>query len=166
MKRGTPALAEETRAALRCVPTGVAVVTAVREGEARGITINAFTSVSLEPPTLLVCINRQARSYLYIAHSRCFALNVLAAEQVEIAERFSGKRRERQFEGLATTSGNGDIPLIEGALAHFECVVSAEHEVGSHSIFIAEIERASHRVGEPLGYFDGAFRTFALERIP
>ncbi len=166
MSRGEPALAEATRAALRYVPTAVAVVTAVREGEARGITISAFTSVSLEPPTLSICINRRARSYLYIAHSRRFALNVLAADQREIAERFSGKRRERQFEGLATVAGLGDIPLVSGALAHFQCVVAAEHEVGSHSIFIAEIERAAHHPGEPLGYFDGAFRTFALERVP
>lgn len=159
-------LAHATRSALRCVPTGVAVVTAVRDGEARGITISAFTSVSLDPPTLLVCVNRQARSYLYIAHSRRFALNVLAADQREIAERFSGKRRENQFDALATEPGLEGVPLIAGALAHFECVVSGEHEVGSHSIFIAEIERAAHREGEPLGYFDGAFRTFALERVP
>ncbi len=166
MSRGEHALAEATRAALRCVPTGIAVVTAVHEGKTRGITISAFTSVSLEPPTLLICINRQARSYLYIAQSRRFALNVLAADQREIAERFSGKRRERQFEDLATLPGLGNIPLLAGALAHFDCVVSAEHEIGSHSIFIAEIERAAHRSGEPLGYFDGAFRSFALERVP
>jgi len=158
-------LAHATRSALRCVPTGVAVVTAVREGEARGITISAFTSVSLEPPTLLVCVNRQARSYLYIAHSRRFALNVLAADQREIAERFSGKRWELQFEGLATERGIEGIPLITGAIAHFECAVSQEHAIGSHSIFIAEVERAAHRIGDPLGYFDGAFRSFALERV-
>ena len=157
-------LAHATRAALRRVPTSVAVVTAIREGEARGITISAFTSVSLEPPTLLICVNRQARSYLYIAHSRRFALNILAAEQREIAERFSGKRREMQFEGLAIERGIEGVPLIADAIAHFECTVSQEHAVGSHSIFIAEVERAAHRGGEPLGYFDGAFRSFALER--
>ena len=162
MSDAVQGLAEATRAALRGVPTGVAVVTAVRDGEARGITINAFTSVSLDPPALLICVNREARSYLYIAHSRRFCLNILAREQREIAERFSGKRRERQFDDLVYRVGLGGVPLLEGALAHLQCAVIDEHQVGSHSVFIGGIEEASHRAGEPLGYFDGDFRAFAL----
>ncbi len=85
------------RQAMRHVPTGVTVVTSLKDGEPRGITVNAFASVSLEPPSLLICINREARSYLYISTSRIFCVNVLAGDQREFAEHFSGKVRERQF---------------------------------------------------------------------
>ncbi|MDQ6825986.1 MAG: flavin reductase family protein, partial [Candidatus Eremiobacteraeota bacterium] len=85
--------------AMRRFATGVTVVTSVREGTPRGVTVSAFASVSLEPPSVLICINREARSYLFIATSRIFCVNILSKQQRFLAERFSARIRERQFEG-------------------------------------------------------------------
>ena len=147
---------------MRHYPTGVTVVTSVKEGQPRGITINAFSSVSAEPPTLLICVNREARSYLYIATSRIFCVNVLAGEQRELAERFSGKLREKQFEDIGFDQAVTGAPVIHGAIAYFDCAVSEEHHVGSHSIFIARVVDCAARSGSPLGYFNGNFHDFGI----
>ena len=85
---------------MRRHPSGVTVVTSLKDGEPRGITVNAFASVSADPPMLLICVNREARSYLYISSSRIFCVNLLAVEQRELAEHFSGRIKERQFEDI------------------------------------------------------------------
>lgn len=151
------------REAMRRFPTGVAVVTSIKDGEPRGMTLNAFCSVSADPPTVLVCVNREARSYLYIATSQVFCVNFLAGDQKELAERFSGKIRERQFEGVSYTTHTTGVPLIDGCIAHVECRVSGEHHAGSHSIFIGEVVEAHARDGSPLGYFNGGFHDFGIE---
>lgn len=149
--------------AMRHVPTGVTVVTTFKDDEPRGITVNAFASVSAEPPQLLICINRAARSYLYISSSRVFCVNVLAGNQRQLAERFAGKIRERQFDGVAYRVGVTSAPVLEGTLAHFECRVVEEHHAGSHSIFIGEVVACTARPGTPLGYFNGGFHDFGIE---
>ncbi len=147
---------------MRHFPTGVTVVTSVKEGEPRGITINAFSSVSADPPTLLVCVNREARSYLYIATSKIFCVNVLAGDQRELAERFSGKRHERQFDDIGHERGATGAPVIHGAIAYFDCEVLEEHHAGSHSIFIGRVVDCAARTGSPLGYFNGSFHDFGI----
>ena len=147
---------------MRHYPTGVTVVTSVKEGEPRGITINAFSSVSAEPPTLLICVNREARSYLYIATSRIFCVNILAGEQRELADRFSGKLHERQFDDIGYDEAVTGAPVIRGAIAHFDCVVTEEHHAGSHSIFIGSVVDCAARSGSPLGYFNGDFHDFGI----
>lgn len=151
------------REAMRRFPSGVAVVTSVRDGEPRGMTLTAFCSVSADPPTVLVCVNREARSYLYIATSRVFCANFLSGDQRELAERFSGKIREHQFEGVAYSPGRTGAPLLDGAIAHVECEVVQEHHAGSHSIFIGTVVAAESRSGSPLGYFNGGFHDFGIE---
>ncbi len=148
--------------AMRHVPTGVSVVTSVKDGEPRGITLNAFASVSADPPTLLICVNREARSYLYISTSRTFTLNVLAGDQRELAERFAGKIRERQFDDIAYDTNVTGTPILRGTVAHFECEVVAEHHAGSHSIFIGRVVSTAARAGTPLGYFNGGFHDFGI----
>jgi len=150
------------RQAMRRVPTGVTVVTTLKEGEPRGITVNAFASVSLEPPSLLICVNREARSYLFISSSRIFCVNVLAGEQRRLAEHFSGKVRERQFADVAYTVDATGAPVLAGTLAHFDCELTAEHHVGSHSILIGQVLSCSARPGSPLGYFNGGFHDFGI----
>lgn len=150
------------KAAMRCVPTGVTVATSLKDDELRGITLNAFSSVSADPPMILICVNRDARTYLYIATSRIFCVNVLAADQRELAERFSGKMRERQFDDIAYISGETGAPILPGAIAHFDCEVFEEHQVASHSIFIGRVVSASSREGSPLGYFNRDFRDFGI----
>ena len=148
--------------AMRHVPTGVTVVTSVKDGEPRGITLNAFASVSADPPTLLICVNREARSYLYISSSKRFSVNVLSGSQRELAERFAGKMRERQFEDIPYTLGATGAPVLAGTVAHFDCEVAEEHHVGSHSIFIGRVIDCGGRAGSPLGYFNGGFHDFGI----
>ena len=150
------------KAAMRHYPSGVTVVTSVRDGEPRGITLTAFASVSADPPMVLVCVNRDARSYLYIASSRVFCVNLLSARQQELAERFSGKMRERQFDDIAYTTDTTGAPVLPGTIAHFDCEVVEEHHAGTHSIFIGRVVSCDARAGSPLGYFNGGFYEFAI----
>ncbi len=150
------------RKAMRHVATGVTVVTSLRDGEPRGITVNALASVSLEPPSLLICINREARSYLFISTSRVFCVNVLAGEQRPLAEHFAGKVRERQFEDVAYRIDATGAPVLEGTIAHFDCELAHEYQFGSHSILIGRVLSCAARPGSPLGYFNGGFHDFGI----
>ncbi|MBV8149370.1 MAG: flavin reductase family protein [Candidatus Eremiobacteraeota bacterium] len=155
----------EFKEAMRHVPTGVTVVTSLKDETPRGITVNAFASVSADPPSVLICINRAARSYLYIATSRIFCVNVLAGEQRHLAERFSGKISERQFEEIGYTVDRTGAPVLLGGIAHFDCTVAEEHQAGSHSIFIGRVVSCAARPGSPLGYFNGGYHDFGIEII-
>lgn len=148
--------------AMRHVPTGVTVVTTLKDGEPRGITVNAFASVSADPPALLICVNREARSYLFISSSQIFCVNVLAGEQRALAEHFSGKVRERQFESIAYEVDRTGAPVLSGTLAHFDCEVAEEAHVGSHSIIVGRVLSCRARPGSPLGYFNGGFHDFGI----
>ena len=150
------------RHAMRRVPTGVTVVTTLKEGEPRGITVNAFASVALDPPSLLICINREARSYLFISSSRIFCVNVLAGDQRSLAEHFSGKVRERQFAEIEYTVDSTGAPVLSGIMAHFDCELTEEYHIGSHSILIGRVLSCSAREGSPLGYFNGGFHDFGI----
>jgi flavin reductase (DIM6/NTAB) family NADH-FMN oxidoreductase RutF len=147
---------------MRRVPTGVTVVTTLKEGEPRGITVNAFSSVSLEPPSLSICINREARSYLFISSSRVFCVNVLAGDQRGLAEHFSGKVRTRQFAEIDYAIDATGAPVLKGTIAHFDCELAHEYRFGSHSILIGYVISCSARPGSPLGYFNGGFHDFGI----
>jgi 3-hydroxy-9,10-secoandrosta-1,3,5(10)-triene-9,17-dione monooxygenase reductase component len=151
------------RSVMRRYPSGVTVVTSLREGEPRGITLSAFASVSTDPPMLLICVNREARSYLYISSSRIFCVNLLGAGQRELAERFSGRIKERQFDDIAWSTDVTGAPVLSGTVGHFDCAVEAEHHAGSHSIFIGRVLACAAHGGAPLGYYEGQFRDFHLE---
>ncbi len=148
--------------AMRHVPTGVTVVTTLKDDEPRGITVNAFASVSADPPMLLICVNREARSYLFIAASGLFCVNILAGEQRHLAEHFAGKVRERQFENVEYAVDATGAPVLGSAIAHFDCRLEEEHHVGSHSIMIGRVLSCAARAGSPLGYFNGGFHDFGI----
>jgi flavin reductase (DIM6/NTAB) family NADH-FMN oxidoreductase RutF len=148
--------------AMRHVPTGVTIVTSLKDGEPRGLTLNSFASVTVDPPALLVCVNREARSYLYISSSRIFCVNVLAGEQRSLAEHFAGKVRERQFAGISYGVDVTGAPVLSDAIAHFDCEVTEEHHVASHSIFIGNVVSCAARSGSPLGYFNGGYHDFGI----
>ena len=147
---------------MRHFPTGVTVVTSLREGEPRGVTVSAFASVSAEPPMVLICINREARSYLFISSSKIFCVNFLSGDQRDLAERFSGKLRERQFEGVPYEVDATGAAVLSGAVAHLDCEVVEEHRAGSHSIFIGRVLACASRAGSPLGYYNGGFHDFGI----
>jgi len=148
--------------AMRRFATGVTVVTSVKNGEPRGVTVSAFASVTLEPPTVLICVNREARSYLFISASKIFCVNILSADQQSLAERFAARIRERQFEGIRYFIDRTGAAVLEKTLAHLDCEVIEEHHAGSHSIFIGRVVSLAVRDGSPLGYFNGHYYDFAL----
>jgi len=155
--------AETFKDAMRRFATGVTVVTSLKDGEPRGVTVSAFASVSLEPPSVLICINREARSYLFISTSKIFCVNILCADQEQLARRFSGKLRENQFQGVDYFVDQTGAAVLRGSLAHLDCEVTGEHHVASHSIFIGKVLSVATGGGSPLGYFGGAFHEFGLQ---
>ncbi|MBI3978051.1 MAG: flavin reductase [Chloroflexi bacterium] len=146
--------------------TGITIVTS-RSGETvRGMTVNAFCSVSLEPPLVLVCINHQAPTHDLIRQSRAFAVNVLTALQRDLSERFGGKMPdEERFVGLDHAPGPTGSPLIADCLAHLDCRVVAAHEAGDHTIFVGEVVwgRVNDDVSTgPLVYYRSHYERLAI----
>lgn len=133
--------------------TGVAVA-AVRDagGVPHGLTVNSFTSVSLDPPLVLICIDNEASVISCFRDGTHFAINILSEGQRELSIRFATKGMDR-FDGVAWTPGVGGAPLIPEALAHFECRKITTVEAGDHAIFIGRVEEMGVREGRPLLYY-------------
>ncbi|WP_242908090.1 flavin reductase family protein [Actinomadura terrae] len=140
--------------------TGVAVITALDAcGDPHGMTVNSLTSVSLDPPLLLVCFGVRARTALAVAESGRFAVSVLAARQEPIALRFAG-RGEDHFAGLPLTYGEHDVPVVPDALAHLECTVERRVAAGDHMVVFGAVRRTCDREGPPLAFLGGRFGDF------
>jgi len=150
------------RASLGRFATGVAVVTFTTLDDdgwqhRRGITVNSFTSVSMDPPLVLVSLQRAVQSH-DLLRGRPFSVNVLGAEQRDLALRFAGKPQP----DLARTPSwiEGEVaPHLAGALVTFECTPWAEYDGGDHTLFLGRVERFEHRSGDALGFAFGAFTT-------
>ena len=142
--------------------TGVAVVTTREPDDTlHGLTINSFTSVSLEPPLVLVCIDRRARSHDFIAQSGIFAVNILSEQQELLSERFSARAPlvSRHFEGVPYRLAATGSPILEGSLAWLDCRVWATYDGGDHTIFVGQVEALGlGEDGPPLLYFQSAYR--------
>lgn len=136
--------------------SGVTVITARHEGIAFGTTASAVSSLSLEPPMLLICMNQSSSTGRAIAASGSYAVNVLGEDQSDLAVRFATKSKDK-FDGVAVTSAGRGAPLLAEALATLECRVVEAVTGGTHWVFLAEVERASARGGSPLAYFRGEF---------
>jgi len=148
----------EFRAALGMFPTGVTIVTARdARGHRVGLTASSFNSVSLEPPLVLWSLSRRAGSMAAFAGGSHYAINVLAAEQHELAQRFASPHADR-FAGVAFRDGMAGAPILEGAAAVFECFNRSRHEEGDHIIFVGEVEHCERRAGAtPLIFHAGRF---------
>ena len=140
--------------------TGVTIVTArTPAGALIGLTANSFNSLSLNPPLVLWSLSQAAGSMPALSTGSHYAINVLAADQKALAERFAGRRADR-WAGVAYTEGASGAPLISGAAASFECFNRSRYEEGDHVIFVGEVERCSHRPGAaPLLFHGGKFYT-------
>ena len=140
--------------------TGVTIVTArTPAGELVGLTANSFNSVSLSPPLVLWSLAQAASSLAAFSNGSHYAINILAADQKELAERFSSKSTDR-WQGVAFTDGLAGAPLLTGAVASFECFNRSRYEEGDHVIFVGEVERCNHRAGAaPLLFHGGRFYT-------
>ncbi|HYW55578.1 MAG TPA: flavin reductase family protein [Polaromonas sp.] len=160
-KASSPTFSQrEFRAALGMFATGVTIVT-TRDpsGELVGLTANSFNSVSLEPPLVLWSLAQAAGSMPALSTGSHYAINILAADQKELAERFSA-RRDGRWVGVEWTEGKSGSPLLTGAAATFECFNRSRYEEGDHVIFVGEVERCSHREGAaPLLFHGGKFYT-------
>lgn len=149
---------KEFRRVLGRFATGVLVATGRNaDGIPVGVTINAFSSVSLDPPLVLFCLGREASCYPALAEGSHFALNILAEEQRFLSDRFAAKGDDK-FAGVAFRPGLGDCPLLDGCLAHIECRREATHPGGDHGIVVGRVERLVLKgEGRPLLYFGGAY---------
>jgi flavin reductase (DIM6/NTAB) family NADH-FMN oxidoreductase RutF len=154
---GTAAVPNEVfRDVIGRFATGVTVITTTVAGVDHGTTASAVSSLSLEPPMLLVCLNRTSDTQDAVLRSGVFGVNVLAEDQGEIAYRFAKKGADK-FDGVGVRHGTTGVPLIEHALAHLECEVQETVPGGTHTVFLARVHRVAGSGGAPLTYFRGRF---------
>ncbi|MCP4189527.1 MAG: flavin reductase [Planctomycetaceae bacterium] len=141
--------------------TGVTVATTVLEGQNWGMTANAITSLSLDPPLMLLAVGRESQSHTMFQGGGCFALNILSAEQEELSNRFASPA-PREFEDLRTKVAETGAPILLDALGWLDCKVVDVVAGGDHDIFIGEILDGDHQEeGDPLIYFSGGYRRIA-----
>ena len=147
------------RQSLRRWASGVTIVTAKAGDEIHGMTVSAFSSVSAEPPLVLVCCNRASKTNALVEKGGVFCVNILAADQQELSGRFSSSKTEgSRFEGVPHRIGEGGAPVLDGVLAALECKVKSAYAEGSHAIYVGEVVAAHLSDKEPLVYYSGAYR--------
>jgi flavin reductase (DIM6/NTAB) family NADH-FMN oxidoreductase RutF len=156
------------RKALGSFATGVTVITVDYEGEVHGMTANAFSSVSLDPPLVLVCVDHRARTHAHLHARKRFGVNVLAETQQIISEYYArpaqDHRHAEQEAGAHFDRTAHGTPVLNGALAYLECRLHTAQDAGDHTIFIAEVEEVVVRGGDPLLYHRGEYRTIGGTR--
>jgi len=138
--------------------TGITVVTTLdSRGHPHGMTVNSFSSVSLDPPLVLVSIDLKSAILGHFISTSWFAINVLAEHQEELSRRFSNSSGDH-FLDLDWHAGASGAPLLEGVLAELECSVVRTFEAGDHTVLIGEVHSARHGEGKPLVFFDSGYR--------
>lgn len=152
----------EFRKAMGCFATGVTIITVDLDGEVHGMTANAFTSVSLDPMLVLVCVDHSTRTHSHLHQKKRFGINVLGEDQRAISEYYA--RPDRSHEHAETEAGaqfdrtKHGTPMLRGSLAYLECRLHSSEEAGDHTIFVSEVEDVVVREGEPLLFFRGKYR--------
>ena len=146
------------RNALGMFATGITVVTMrTPTGELIGLTVNSFNSVSLDPPLVVWSLSSNLPSLKLFEECEYYAINVLAADQEAVSQRFASRMGDR-FAGLGFDHGLGGAPLLHGCCARFECRNTTRHAGGDHVVFISEVVRFDRTPSEPLIYFGGSYR--------
>lgn len=140
--------------------SGVTVLTSSYEGQPVGITASSFASVSLEPPRVLVCVAKRLHTHSVIERSGVFAVNILAADQVEWGMRFAGllPELEDRFAGIPWTTAVTASPILPGVLGWLDCRLDFAYDGGDHTIFVGQVEAAQAGAGAPLLYFSRQWR--------
>ena len=152
------------RKALSCFLTGVTVVTTIDDdGQARGFTANSFTSVSLDPPLVLVCIADSAQSYDVFATAAHFGINILADDHREISNIFASKRPDK-FADVAWTPGHQGAPVFDEAVAWLDCATHDRVDAGDHMILIGRVVGHFHSARRPLGYCRSNYLSLGLDQ--
>ena len=153
---------DDFRATLGRLASGVTVITATVGGRDLGMTVSAFTSLSLEPPMVLVCVDRAATLHDLLVEGTVFGVNVLAADQETLSRRFAKGDAAERFAGVGYVRGALGAPLLEGTLAWLECTVAARHDGGDHAIVVGAVAEVGVHEGRPLLYYRGGYAS--LER--
>lgn len=137
--------------------TGVTVVTTLdKEGKPFGLTANAFTSLSLNPPLVLICVDKTVQCYPFFEESKLFAVNILGEGQEEISRRFATKGIEK-FAGVQWHRGAHGLALLDDAIGHMECRIVQSYDGGDHTIYLGEVLRAEASGERPLIFFKGKY---------
>ena len=149
--------AREIRNVMGHFATGVTVITTKdTTGKPFGLTVNSFTSLSLNPPLVIVCVDKTVDCYSCFDDSKVFAVNVLNEDQEELSRRFATKGIEK-FEGIPWRMGENGSPLLDGVIGAIECKVTESYEGGDHTIFLGEILSATAKGDRPLLFFKGKY---------
>ena len=157
-----PIDADTYRSTLGRWATGVTIVTACAGDEVHGMTVSDFAGVSLDPPLVVVCADKEANTLAVIRRGGNFAVNLLAAGQEALSNKFASKKQEwERFDGLHCEKAVTGAPLIPGAVASLDCNVVDLHDAGDHVLCIGQVEAVVHGEDEPLLYFNGAYRGLA-----
>ncbi|HYL99796.1 MAG TPA: flavin reductase family protein [Blastocatellia bacterium] len=152
-----PVEKDEFRTALGRFASGVTVITVrTADQQPHGMTVSAFSSLSLEPPLVLVCIDKNASLHPCLKEGDSFAVNILSEEQETVSRRFASREGDR-FDGIGYALGVLGSPLLEGAMAHLECKVKMVYPGGDHTIFVGEVEATTVAEGRPLTYYRGGY---------
>lgn len=153
--------AELFKRVLGAFTSGVTIVTTQDDGgKPMGMTVSAFSSVSLDPPLVLVCIDLKAECHPVLLATGRFAVNILSQAQREVSHRFATKGVDR-FDGVPSRPGATGMPLLDGALGVLECRTVAAHPAGDHTIFVGEVEAAAVQAEPPLLYGSGRYGAFS-----
>ena len=142
--------------------TGVTIVTACDGDRIHGMTVSAFTEVSLDPPLVLVCADKGSNTHPMIAAGRVFAVNVLASDQTDLSNRFASKKSEdSRFDEVAYATGETGAPLLDGVVANVDCRLVAAHDHGDHVVYVGEVVDVRYHEREPLLYHAGSYGVFS-----
>ncbi|MFP5245452.1 MAG: flavin reductase family protein [Thermoanaerobaculia bacterium] len=140
--------------------SGVTVVTTENEGTPYGMTVASFASLSLHPPLVLICVEKNVKTHDAISGARAFGVSILGQNQADVSGRFASKSDDK-FSGVATRRGELGVPLIDGAICTLECRVQEALPGGDHTIFVGEVVDAQTADGAPLVYFRSGYRELA-----
>ncbi len=159
------------REAMGSFPTGVTVVTvASDDGDMHGMTVNSFSSVSLDPMLVLVCLKETSRGFGQIEHAGAFVVNVLSAGQQDVSRWFANRHRpvgSTMFDGVPFERGVTGCPVLVDATASFDCRLRQFHRAGDHLIVLGEVVALVHRPQlEPLIFHAGTYKALEHEPMP
>ena len=155
---------QDFRATLAQWASGVTVVTTVHDGQRVGITASSFSSVSLEPPRILICVAKRLYTHQMIERSRIFGVNILSSEQQAWGMRFAGQvpELEDRFSDIDVFTAETGAPLLPDVLGWLDCRLSAAHDAGDHTIFVGDVIAASaQESGDPILYYNRQWRHMA-----
>lgn len=158
-----PIIEDQFRHIMSRFVTGVTIVTTCHNTEIHGLTCNAFCSISLSPPTVLVSISTHTRSDRLMRQSKVLAVNVLSDSQMELSNRFAGRHRDKEadrFEGFEWRTAVTGAPIFEGTQAYLDCKIVSVFESGDHTLYVAEVvASAVHDAERPLIFYRSHYLT-------